>query len=178
MPAVSWNNVAFFMKLYIYFTCFKDSIGKNGREWEEDITHNTVCHYFTYLVYHSRPFFHDRLSTLLSLWLPAPKARWPRTTWTFSRISGRSRCASWPRPWMTSPPWMTSCPFQVWFSADLWMEYPHVPDFHLVALKVLFSDCSFKELFSVEVWCKRKEKKMKKITITNTMMITNKRKTK
>lgn len=51
-----------------------------------------------------------RWSMQLWLWLHGPRAKWLRTTWMSSRTSGRSRCAYWPRPWMTSPPWTTSCP--------------------------------------------------------------------
>lgn len=58
-------------------------------------------------------FLHCRSSMRLWLWLLGPRAKWLKTTWMFSRISGRSRCAYWPRPWMTSPLLMTSCPCQV-----------------------------------------------------------------
>lgn len=61
---------------------------------------------------------HVRSSMLHSLWLPVPKARWPRTTWMFSKISGRNKCASWLRLWMTSPLWMISFLCQVWASTN------------------------------------------------------------
>lgn len=44
----------------------------------------------------------------------------------FSKISGRSRYASLPRLWMTSPLWMTSCPCQVGSSLAKWIAYPRL----------------------------------------------------
>lgn len=66
------------------------------------------------------PFSPFRLSMQLSRWLPDPKAKWLRTIWMFSKISGRNRYASWPRLWMTSPLWMTSCPCRVGSSVAKW----------------------------------------------------------
>lgn len=95
-------------------------------------------------------FSPSRLSMQLWLWLPDPKAKWLRTTWMYSKISGRSRYASWPKLWMTSPLWTTSCLFQVSTTEPQWGYWSWIRK-HLqifaVLLLLIFEQSSFFLLF-------------------------------
>lgn len=119
-----------------------------------------------HLRYCKRLLSHIRSSMLHSLWLPAPKARWPRTTWMFSKISGRNKCASWLRLWMTSLLWMISFLCQVWASTNSsqtdWLKQM----FHMLLIfawsewvidccLLVFSGTKFSQKISMEAWCEK-----------------------